>query len=131
MLYRNYCYFCSFHILRCLRSFHIIVVILHSISSIQSCKMLPICRLWSSLDKSRLHNPTTVILRCIKLLGTMEKTAPVSLEHQFYQRRKSSTGGGVILYSTHAACFFLHLVTSSSCRIYHVTFAITFFPNVT
>ena len=35
----------------------------------------------------------------------MEETAPVSLEHQFYQRRKSSTGGGVILYSTHAACF--------------------------
>ena len=55
------------------------------------------------------------------LLGTMEKTAPFSLEHQFYQRRKSSAVGGVLLYSTHGACF-LHLVTSSSCRIYYVTF---------
>ena len=36
----------------------------------------------------------------------MEKTAPVLLEHQFCQQKKSSTGGGVILYSTHAACFF-------------------------
>ena len=43
------------------------------------------------------------------LLGTMEKTAPVSLEHQFCQRKKSSTGGGVILYSTHAACFYVWL----------------------
>ena len=55
------------------------------------------------------------------LLGTMEKTAPVSLEHQFCQRKKSSTGGGVILCSTHAACF-LRLVTSFSRRIYYVTF---------
>ena len=29
------------------------------------------------------------------LLGTMKKTAPVSLEHQFCQRKKSSTGGTV------------------------------------
>ena len=35
--------------------------------------------------------------------------------------KKSSTGGGVILYSTHAACF-LRLVTSFSRRIYYVTF---------
>ena len=40
------------------------------------------------------------------LLGSMEKTAPVSLEHQFCQRKKSSTGGEIVLYSTHAACFF-------------------------
>ena len=66
LLYRNYCCFCSVHILRCLHSFHIIAVILHSISSIQSCKMLPICKLWSSLDNSRLYNSTTVILRCMK-----------------------------------------------------------------
>ena len=64
------------------------------------------------------------------LLGTMEKTAPVSLKHQFCQRKKSSTGGGVILYSTHTACF-LHLVTSSSCRIYYVTFGKKVIANVT
>ena len=53
------------------------------------------------------------------LLGTMEKTAPVSLEHQFCQRKKSRNG--VVLCSTHAACF-SPLVTSSSCQICYVTF---------
>ena len=63
------------------------------------------------------------------LLGTMEQTAPVSLEHQFCRRQKSSTGGVVILYSTHAACF-LRLVTSSLCRIYYVTFGKKVIANV-
>ena len=54
------------------------------------------------------------------LFGTMGKTAPVLLEQHICQRKKSSTGG-VVLYSTHAACFFtFRYVIFVSCLLRNV-----------